>query len=330
MLTKAGGSVFALIRHYPIVFVLLAWAVASVAFLSVGLNTEATLLFRLRLEKWLALNAIGVAIAVATYLFQTLTHSRILTPSIMGLDAIYLFTHLLLISLLGSSGYNQLNAQWVFIINVVVMMLFALLVFGTLILRFSHDMNRLLLLGIVLGLLIQAGNEFLGRLLTPENYAVFQGASFARFDLLNNQSLGLALLLLSICLLIVWRIHPVLDIFRLGRNHVINLGVAYMPTTCLLIMLVAALVSIATALVGPMLFFGLLVVAMTHHLIPEAKSLQALLCASVLGALILVGGQTLFEHVFAMKATLSVVIELVGGIVFIVLLIQRGRHDKGA
>ena len=299
------------------------WIVASFFFLLFGLTLNDHFFLQLRLEKWLALNVIGVAVAISTYLFQTVTHSRILTPSIMGLDAVYLLFSLLIITLLGSQYYFSMSPMTLFFINCVLMSGFALLVFGGLILKFSRDMNRLLLIGIVLGLLIQAVNEFLGRMTSPEDYVAFQGAAFARFDQLDRQVLWVATSLLFVCLFIVWRLRFVLDIFRLGRSHVINLGITYLPMTCLLLMLVAALVSIATALVGPILFFGLLIVAIVQQCFSNTSSSFQLSAVAIIGALILVAGQTFFEHALGMKATLSVVIEVLGGSVFFMLLLRR-------
>ncbi|RBO78512.1 iron chelate uptake ABC transporter family permease subunit [Marinomonas aquiplantarum] len=302
------------------------WLLSSFLFITWGLTPDDHFFLVLRFEKWLALNAVGVSVAVSTYVFQTLTHSRILTPSIMGLDAIYLLISLVIISVLGTGSYLAMNAIHLFLMNSLVMIGFALLIFGGLILRFHRDMNRLLLIGIVIGLLVQALNEFLGRMISPEDFVVFQGAAFARFDQLDRQVLWIAVVVLAVCLGLVWRLHAVLDIFRLGRNHVINLGIAYVPMTCLFLMLVAALVSVSTALVGPILFFGLLVVALVQQCFPDGKSGYHLLLVAIVGALILVAGQTLFEHVLSMKATLSVVIEVIGGSVFFMLLLKRGRQ----
>ncbi|MEP0661853.1 MAG: iron chelate uptake ABC transporter family permease subunit, partial [Roseobacter sp.] len=51
--------------------------------------------------KLLALVIVATAIAVATILFQTLTSNRILTPSIMGFDALYVLFQTALIFTLG-------------------------------------------------------------------------------------------------------------------------------------------------------------------------------------------------------------------------------------
>ncbi|MEJ7178145.1 iron chelate uptake ABC transporter family permease subunit, partial [Staphylococcus caprae] len=76
--------------------------------------------------------------------------------------------------------------------------------------------------------------------------------------------------LVSICLLLVLIIitviiRPYLDVLLLGRAQAINLGVSYETMTRLLLILVALLVSISTALVGPVTFLGLLTVNLAHE-----------------------------------------------------------------
>ena len=52
--------------------------------------------------KVLAMVLTGIAIAFATVVFQTITHNRILTPSIMGLDSLYLLLQTCIIFFFGS------------------------------------------------------------------------------------------------------------------------------------------------------------------------------------------------------------------------------------
>ena len=52
---------------------------------------------------------------------------------------------------------------------------------------------------------------------------------------------------------------------------------------------------------------------------------QLLPAAALLAALIIVLGQAVFEHLFHFKATLSVVIEGLGGLMFIYLLLARRK-----
>ena len=48
--------------------------------------------------------------------------------------------------------------------------------------------------------------------------------------------------------------------------------------------------------------------------------------ASLLAVITLVGGQTILEHLFGLDTVLSVIVEFVGGIVFIMLLVRGGRR----
>ena len=88
----------------------------------------------------------------------------------------------------------------------------------------------------------------------PESFLAVQSAMFASFEASNSR-----LVLVSICLLLVLIIitvimRPYLDVLLLGRAQAINLGVSYETMTRLLLILVALLVSISTALVGPVTF----------------------------------------------------------------------------
>src|SRR5690625_2878064 len=72
-----------------------------------------------RAMKVLAMGLTGAAIAYATVIFQTITHNRILTPSIMGLDSLYLLLQTLFIFFLGSTHFTVISQQVNFILSVV-------------------------------------------------------------------------------------------------------------------------------------------------------------------------------------------------------------------
>ena len=302
------------------------WCLASMFFLTYGLSPDETFLLGLRVQRWYALNIVGVSVALATFVFQVVVQNRILTPSIVGLDSVYLLLNICLLGVLGATGFNGLSANLMFGINTLIMVLFALGLFSVLLRKFQRDIGRLLLMGIVIGMFTQTLTEFVARLLSPESFAAFQGVAFARFDDVNTQLTVIAAVVLVAICISLWRLRFVMDIYRLSHVQVVNLGIPFVLMTSILLMIVALLVSLSTALVGPIFFFGLLVVATVNGLMPNASSGAAMFTCAVLGALILVGGQGIFEHAFAMKATLSVVVELVGGLVFLGLLVTRVRE----
>ena len=69
---------------------------------------------------------------------------------------------------------------------------------------------------------------------------------------------------------------------------------------------------------------SLLVAGLAHGLAPSARHAVLLPAAGLIGAVILVVGQTLFERLMGQTATLSVVVEFAGGLFFLFLLL-KGR-----
>jgi iron complex transport system permease protein len=90
----------------------------------------------------------------------------------------------------------------------------------------------------------------------------------------------------------------------------------------IVLILVAILVSVSTALVGPVTFFGLLVANLAYLLAGTHKHRFVLPVAVFIAIICLVGGQLILERVFAFDTALSIIIEFLGGIVFLVLLIR--------
>jgi iron complex transport system permease protein len=73
-------------------------------------------------------------------------------------------------------------------------------------------------------------------------------------------------------------------------------------------------------------FFGLLVASLAHQLTGSHRHAVLLPAAALLAVLALVGGQTVLEHVFDMGTVLSVLIEFLGGIVFLLLVLRGARR----
>jgi len=89
---------------------------------------------------------------------------------------------------------------------------------------------------------------------------------------------------------------------------------------------IAVLVSVSTALVGPVTFFGLLVSNLAYQVMGSDKHKYTIPAATMLSVIFLVGGQTLLERVLGLNTTVSVVIEFVGGVMFLVLILRKGRR----
>lgn len=281
-------------------------------------------ILKLRWTKLAGLIVVGAATGIATVLFQTVAGNRVLTPSIMGFDSLYVLLQTSLVMTLGIAGVAAFPVGEKFLLEVGVMTLLACILFGTLLGRGARDIPRTILTGVILGILFRSLNSFLGRVIDPIEFAVVQQnsmASFSRIDAnLLPYGLGLALLAMVGAMLLASR----LDVLGLGREVAVSLGLRHERVVILTLALVAVLVAIPTALVGPITFFGLLVAGMTHGLAQTARHAILLPAAGLIAATMLVAGQLLFERVMGQAAFLSVIIEFAGGLFFMYLLL-KGR-----
>lgn len=280
-------------------------------------------------KKLLQLLVVAYAVGMSTLLFQTLTNNPILTPAILGFDALYILLQTSLVFSLGTIGYTQLGSFTKFGIETGLMIIASLLLFRLLTQSndksggISHDLGRMILVGVIFGVLFRSLNQLLQRLLDPMQFAVVQNASFADFNSVKEPIIWLALGLSVFSSGFIWRLRFALDVVALGRKPAIGLGVPYQRFSFWVLVWIAVLLAVSTALVGPVSFFGLLVCAMTNALSPTANHAIRLPIVVLLGAITLVLGQAIFEHLLGMKAVLSVVVEFVGGIIFLLLILQR-------
>lgn len=267
----------------------------------------------------------GVAIAYATVVFQTITHNRILTPSIMGLDSLYMLLQTVLIFFLGSGHITIINKQVNFLLSIAVMVIFALLFYKLLFKKDNQPIYFLLLIGIILGTFFGSVSTFLQVLIDPNEFQIVQDRMFASFNNVNADLVWISLLFIVVLIGLAWRHNASLDVLSLGRDTAVNLGVGYDALVKKMLVLSAVLIAIATALVGPITFFGLIVANLSYQFFKSYKHSVVIAGASIISIVALVGGQWVVEHVFTFNTTLSVIINFIGGVYFIYLLLKESR-----
>ncbi|MDN5708362.1 MAG: iron chelate uptake ABC transporter family permease subunit [Planococcus sp. (in: firmicutes)] len=267
----------------------------------------------------------GVAIAYATVVFQTITHNRILTPSIMGLDSLYMLLQTVLIFFLGSGHITIINQQVNFLLSIAVMVIFALLFYKLLFKKDNQPIYFLLLIGIILGTFFGSVSTFLQVLIDPNEFQIVQDRMFASFNNVNADLVWISLLFIVVLIGLAWRHNASLDVLSLGRDTAVNLGVGYDALVKKMLVLSAVLIAIATALVGPITFFGLIVANLSYQFFRSYKHSVVIAGASIISIVALVGGQWVVEHVFTFNTTLSVIINFIGGVYFIYLLLKESR-----
>lgn len=281
--------------------------------------------FTSRLRKLILMILVGGAIAASVVIFQAITTNRLLTPSIMGLDAVYMFVKVLIVFVFGVQSVFVTNLYTSFLISLIVMIGFSLLLFQGIFRIGNVSVYLILLVGIILGTFFRSITGFLELIINPEDFLAVQSAMFANFDASNTKLVTLCGVILIILIMITVYAIPYLDVLLLGRDQAINLGISYQILTRILLILVAILVSISTALVGPITFLGLLTVNLAHELMKTYQHkyiLPATICISWISLFL---AQAIVENFFEATTQVSIIIDLVGGSYFIYLLIKR-RH----
>nr|WP_210341406.1 iron chelate uptake ABC transporter family permease subunit [Methylopila capsulata] len=299
--------------------------VATAAFLGLNLRGDLAFALQLRGVRLLALVLVAVAVAASTVTFQTVTANRILTPAIMGLDALYAFGQTALVFGLGAYGFATLDPRLKFAGESALMLGMALALFLPL-LRARMDVTLMLLSGVVLGVLFRSLSALVIRLVDPTAFAAIQGATFASFNVIRSDLLAIAGVVTVVSVAAIWRARHALDVLALGSDPATGLGLDWRRSAVGLLALTALLVAVSTALVGPVVFLGLFVVAVAERLVDTRRHTVLLPAAALVGVVILVGGQALLQHGLGGEGALGIVVEFLGGVVFLALLISEARR----
>lgn len=298
-------------------------AVASALFLFWGLRAPYGFILSLRGTRVLSLALIGASVGAATVMFQTVTANRLLTPGIVGFDSLFVLLQTVLVLLLGGAGYAGLPQVPKFLIETVCLVAAAMALFGWVLRRGAGDMTRLVLTGVILGVLMRGLAGFMQRILDPSEFAIVQQASFASFSAVDPVQLLIATPVFLVALALSMRLAPALDVAALGRTGALSLGVDYDRLVLVTLGLIAALVAVATALAGPVTFLGLLAAALGGTVVRAHRHDRLIPAAGLTGALILVAGQFVYERLLGLQSTLSVVVEFAGGLLFLALVLRR-------
>ena len=306
-----------------IILGILAIALIS-AFLFIGVNSVNLryALYR-RIPKIYAMILTGAAIGFSSLIFQTVTNNRILTPSILGIDSLYVLLQTTVVFVLGSSSVIISNGNINFLITITAMLVFSSLIYKFLFKKGSKNIFTLLLVGVVCGTLFESLTTFMQVLIDPVEFQVVHDKMQASFNNVNTSLLFISSIVIIVCLGYVYDYLKILDVMSLGRDEAINLGVDYDKIVKKMLIVVVLLTSVATALVGPITFLGLLVVNIARQLISSYKHSTLGVTTILISIISLIGGQLLVEQLMDFGVSVSVIINFIGGIYFIYLVMKE-------
>lgn len=277
-----------------------------------------------RIPKIIAICVTGGAIAFSSIIFQTITNNRILTPSILGLDSIYTFGQTLCVYLFGIESIMMTNKNVNFFVSVLIMLLGTLLLYKF-VFKKGGNVFVLLLVGTVIGTLFRSMSSFMQVLIDPNDFIALQSKMYASFTNINTDILIIALVLICGIFIFTYKDIKKLDVMNLGREIAINLGINHDKLSKKLLLVVAVLVSISTALVGPITFLGLLVVNLSYQFFKTYKHSYLITGSVLINIIALVGGQFIVERILNFSTTVSIIINFIGGLYFIYLLLKEAK-----
>ena len=279
--------------------------------------------FERRLRTVAAIVLAAFCQGVATVLFHSVTHNRILTPSIIGLDALYVLIQTVGVAIVGARFVENSDSILQFLLQTAGMVLFAGLLYRWMFSGKFSSLFLLLLAGVVIGLAFRAMSEFLQRLITPSDFDALQIKLFGRLGSVNTELLPIAAVICLVVGVIVWRRRHVLDVLLLGRESATSLGVDHKRELTLALVLIAVLISVSTALVGPLTFFGFIVATLAYQLAGDWRHRATLPMSVLIGIFTLAAGQFIVHNIFYAAGTLTVIIEFCGGAAFLAILLLR-------
>lgn len=294
--------------------------IAAYIFMDLGSNPG--YLLPRRANRVLTMVLVAFCVGVSTVLFQTVTANRILTPSIMGFDSLYLLIQTVLVFTIGSLGVSQLGTYPKFGLELGLMVVFSALIYRWLFTGSGLSLHLVLLIGIVCGTLFRGFSSLLQRLLDPSEFMVLQDSMFASFTAVDLGLLRLSVLIIAVATVPLVLMRRSFDVLALGRDTAISLGVPHTRAVTTVLIVCSVYVGVCTALVGPITFFGLIVANLAYALCRTFRHAWIIPIAVLLGIVALVGGQLVLERVFAFDTALSIVIEFVGGVLFLFLLLR--------
>ena len=295
----------------------------------VEVNFENEKLFRyamrLRTPKLIVMLITAFAIGGASIVFQSIINNTIVTPCLLGMNSLYTLIHTAVVFFAGTGSFLALNANASFAVDVVLMGLVATVIYGWLFQKTRHNVLYVLLIGTVLSSFFSSIQTTLTRIMDPNEYDTLLTTLVASFSNVNSEIILLSILLLSAVIFVLRKDLMLLDVLTLGKEQAINLGVDYDRSIRRLLLGVTLCIAVATAMVGPISFLGLIIANLARQLLKTYRHTQLILGSALFGMIVLVGGQLLVEHVFTYSIPVSVFITVGGGIYFLYLLLTAKK-----
>lgn len=276
-----------------------------------------------RILKVIVMILVSLAIGGASLVFQSIINNHIVTPCLLGMNSLYSVIHTACVFFLGSGSILVTNAHLAFMLDLVIMAAVATFIYSYMFKKTKYNVLYVLLIGTVLTSLFGSMQNTMVRIMDPNEYDTLLTNLVASFDRINEELILISAVLMIIVLVILRRELQMLDVIALGKEQAINLGIDYDRMIQKLLLGVVIYIAIATALVGPVSFIGLIIANVSRELLKTYRHRYLIMASMSIGIIVLIGGQLIVERVYHYSMPLSVFITVAGGIYFLYLLLRQ-------
>ena len=280
---------------------------------------------KIRTPKLIVMLITAFAIGGASIVFQSVINNTIVTPCLLGMNSLYTLIHTAVVFAAGSGSILAANANCSFAVDLVLMGVVATVVYSFLFKKTKHNVLYVLLIGTVLSSFFSSIQSTLTRVMDPNEYDNLLATLVASFSNINSEIIAVSLIVLAAIVFALRRELALLDVITLGKDQAINLGVDYDRCVRRLLLGVTLCIAVATAMVGPISFLGLIIANLSRQLLKTYRHAQLILGSALFGMIVLVGGQLLVEHAYSYTIPVSVFITVGGGVYFLYLLLTNRR-----
>ncbi len=312
------------------------WILAALAvFFAVGLlawdnpmplgSTGFWVIAKLRAGNILTMVIVALCQSIATVAFQTVTNNRIITPSIMGFEALYRVVQTGAVFALGAAGVTFLTGVSQFVVQVAIMVGLSVALYGWLLSGKLGNIQIMLLVGIIIGTGLGSISTFMQRLLTPSEFDVLTARLFGSMANADMSYMPVAIPLVIIAGGYLVLASKKMNILALGKETTINLGINHRREVMKTLFFVSILMAVTTALVGPLTFLGFLVATLAYQLADTYDHRYIYPMSFLIGFVVLAGAYFIMKNLFYAQGVVGIIIEAVGGITFLIFILRKGR-----
>ncbi|MFJ2618347.1 iron chelate uptake ABC transporter family permease subunit [Glutamicibacter sp. NPDC087344] len=280
---------------------------------------------KMRAGTILTMVLVAAAQAIATVAFQTVTNNRLLTPSIMGFEALYRVVQTGAVFFLGVAGITFFTGIGQFALQVGIMVALSVALYGWLLSGKLGNIQIMLLVGIIIGTGLGSVATFMQRMLTPSEFDVLTARLFGSMTNADMSYMPLAIPLVLVAGGYLLASSKKLNIVGLGKETTINLGINHRREVMITLFFVSILMAVSTALVGPLTFLGFLVATLAYQLADTYDHRYIYPMAFLSGFVVLAGSYFVMKNVFYAQGVVGIIIEAVGGITFLIFILRKGR-----